>query len=243
MKRIMMFDATVFGRPNWRLARPHLQCENHSSIRAPFHLEVGLVRCVRGLKFSFVIGQKAEIGPNPFTPKGRVNLVLCIFKSKKCMVWHDPSSLNWVHPKWRAKIWGPLRAKIHSQTHCVHRKIQQKDLRRHPYSILTADWISLFSLLLCPTLRNHHSLKLHKSVTRHKQNQFPHVLYMRWCNVPTEKTFHGKVSIIEYWFVIIRGCTTQCNHGVSISKDGMHNYVTSSGDNYISKLLQLQNEQ
>jgi hypothetical protein len=34
-------------------------------IRAALHLEAGPIRCVRGLKSSLVIGQKAEIGPNP----------------------------------------------------------------------------------------------------------------------------------------------------------------------------------
>jgi hypothetical protein len=33
-----------------------------------------------------VIGQKVEIGPNPFTPRGRTNLVVDIVLIKKCMV-------------------------------------------------------------------------------------------------------------------------------------------------------------
>jgi hypothetical protein len=54
-------------------------------IRATLHLEAGPFRCVRGLKSSLVIGQKAQIGPNPFTPRGRANLVV-FFKSKNCML-------------------------------------------------------------------------------------------------------------------------------------------------------------
>jgi hypothetical protein len=45
-------------------------------LRAALHLEVGPIRCVRGLKSSLVIGQKAQIGPNPFTPRARVDLVV-----------------------------------------------------------------------------------------------------------------------------------------------------------------------
>jgi hypothetical protein len=40
------------------------------TLRAALHLEAGPIRCVRGLKSSLVIGQKAQIGPNPFTPRG-----------------------------------------------------------------------------------------------------------------------------------------------------------------------------
>jgi hypothetical protein len=35
------------------------------NVRAALHLEAGPIRCVRGLKSSLVIGQKAEISPNP----------------------------------------------------------------------------------------------------------------------------------------------------------------------------------
>jgi hypothetical protein len=45
-------------------------------IRAALHLEAGPIRCVRGLKSSLVISQKAPIGPNPFTPRGRADLVV-----------------------------------------------------------------------------------------------------------------------------------------------------------------------
>jgi hypothetical protein len=51
-------------------------------IRAALHLEAGPIRSVRGLKSSLVIGQKAQIGPNPFTPSGRADLVEWFFKLK-----------------------------------------------------------------------------------------------------------------------------------------------------------------
>ena len=44
--------------------------------RAALQLKAGPNRCVRGLKFSLVIGQKAQIGPNSFTPRGRGDLVV-----------------------------------------------------------------------------------------------------------------------------------------------------------------------
>jgi hypothetical protein len=46
------------------------------TIRAALYLEAWPIRHVRGLKSSLVIGQKAQIGPNPFTPRGRVDLVV-----------------------------------------------------------------------------------------------------------------------------------------------------------------------
>jgi hypothetical protein len=49
---------------------------NALTIRAALHLEAGPIRCVRRLKSSLVIGQKAQIGPNPFTPRGRADLVV-----------------------------------------------------------------------------------------------------------------------------------------------------------------------
>jgi hypothetical protein len=45
-------------------------------VRAALHLEAGPIRCVRGLKSSLVIGQKVQMGPNPFTPTGRGDLVV-----------------------------------------------------------------------------------------------------------------------------------------------------------------------
>jgi hypothetical protein len=44
-------------------------------VRAALHLEAGPIRCVRGLKSSLVISQKGQIGPNPFTPRRRADLV------------------------------------------------------------------------------------------------------------------------------------------------------------------------
>jgi len=51
-------------------------------LRAAFDLEAGPIRCVRGLKSSLVVGQKVEIGPNPFTPRGRADLVVWMFMIK-----------------------------------------------------------------------------------------------------------------------------------------------------------------
>jgi hypothetical protein len=78
---------------------------SNTIFRATLHLEAGLIRCLGGLKSSLVIGQKAQIGPNPFTPRGRADSVVWFFLIIKCMLWHSPSSLNWVHPKWRADSW------------------------------------------------------------------------------------------------------------------------------------------
>jgi hypothetical protein len=47
-----------------------------SAFKATLHLEARLIRCVRGLESSLVIGQKVEIGPNSFTPRGRADLVV-----------------------------------------------------------------------------------------------------------------------------------------------------------------------
>ena len=46
------------------------------TLRAALHLEAGPIRYVRGLKSSLVIGQKAQMGPNPFTPRGRADVVV-----------------------------------------------------------------------------------------------------------------------------------------------------------------------
>ena len=51
-----------------------LVCE--VALRAALHLEAMPIRYVRGLKSSLVIGQKAQIAPNPFTPRGQANLVV-----------------------------------------------------------------------------------------------------------------------------------------------------------------------
>jgi hypothetical protein len=46
------------------------------ALRVALHLEARPIRCVRGLKSSLVIGPKAQIGPNPFTPRGQANMVV-----------------------------------------------------------------------------------------------------------------------------------------------------------------------
>jgi hypothetical protein len=45
-------------------------------VRAALHLEAGPIRCVSGFKSSLVIGQKAQLGPNFFTPTSRADLVV-----------------------------------------------------------------------------------------------------------------------------------------------------------------------
>jgi hypothetical protein len=45
-------------------------------LRAALHLDAGPICCVRGLKSSLMIGQKAQICPNPFTPRGWADLVV-----------------------------------------------------------------------------------------------------------------------------------------------------------------------
>jgi hypothetical protein len=41
-------------------------------VRGALHLEAGLICCVRGLKSSLVIGQKAQLRSNPFTTTGLI---------------------------------------------------------------------------------------------------------------------------------------------------------------------------
>jgi hypothetical protein len=55
-------SSSLQGHGSW------LMCE--VTLRAALHVEAGPIRYVRGLKSSLVIGQKAQIGPNPFTPRG-----------------------------------------------------------------------------------------------------------------------------------------------------------------------------
>jgi hypothetical protein len=56
------------------------ECESFklvcATLRAALHLEAIPIHCVRGLKSSLVIGQNAQIGPNPFPPRGWADLVL-----------------------------------------------------------------------------------------------------------------------------------------------------------------------
>jgi hypothetical protein len=55
---------------------PNLVTNLNRTLRAALHLEAGPIRCVRGLKSSLVIGQKAQISPNPLTPRGHADLVV-----------------------------------------------------------------------------------------------------------------------------------------------------------------------
>jgi hypothetical protein len=70
-----------------------------SQLRAALHLKAGPICCVRGLKSSLVIGQKAQIGPNPFTPRGRADLVVWIFSIKKLYVMTWPELVELGAPK------------------------------------------------------------------------------------------------------------------------------------------------
>jgi hypothetical protein len=72
-------------------------------LRVALHLEAGPIRCVRGLKSSLVIGQKAQIGPNPFTPRDRAELVVWFFSLKK-YVMSRPKLVELGAPKWRANV-------------------------------------------------------------------------------------------------------------------------------------------
>jgi hypothetical protein len=65
--------STPLGLPGRCGGRMHQH--STSVIRATLHLEAGPIRCVRVLKSSLVIGQKAQIGLNPFAPRGRADLV------------------------------------------------------------------------------------------------------------------------------------------------------------------------
>jgi hypothetical protein len=63
-------------------------------LRAALHIEAKPIRCVRGLKSSLVIGQKAQIGPNSFTPIGWANLVVWFFKLEN--VFYDTTQARWI---------------------------------------------------------------------------------------------------------------------------------------------------
>ena len=58
-----------------------------------------------------MIGQKAEIGMNPFTPRGHANLYEFLIRKRYDLTWPEfadlgaLSSMNWMHPKWRANSW------------------------------------------------------------------------------------------------------------------------------------------
>jgi hypothetical protein len=63
------------GRGSWLVCEVALSSLN-CIMRAALHLEAGPIRCVRCLKSLLVIGQKVQIGPNPFTPRGCTDLVV-----------------------------------------------------------------------------------------------------------------------------------------------------------------------
>jgi hypothetical protein len=67
------FKLEHYSQPCDNTPKNHARSEH---LRPPLHLEAGPIRCVRGLKSSLVIGQKAQIGPNPFTPRGQADLVV-----------------------------------------------------------------------------------------------------------------------------------------------------------------------
>jgi hypothetical protein len=46
------------------------------ALRVALHLPAGPIHRVRGLKSSLVIDQEAQLGPNPFTPRGHADLVV-----------------------------------------------------------------------------------------------------------------------------------------------------------------------
>jgi hypothetical protein len=71
-----------------------ISVNNKINLRAALHLEAEPIRCVRGLKSSFVIGQRAQIGPNPFTPTRRADLVVWFFNLKN--VCYDTAQARWI---------------------------------------------------------------------------------------------------------------------------------------------------
>jgi len=42
---------------------------------------------------------------NTFTPSVKVDLVEWNFLIKKNMIWHGPSSMNWMHQEWKTNSW------------------------------------------------------------------------------------------------------------------------------------------
>ena len=51
-----------------------------STLRAALRLKSGSICSVRGLKSSLAIGQKAQIGPNSFVPRGWANVVVLVIE-------------------------------------------------------------------------------------------------------------------------------------------------------------------
>jgi hypothetical protein len=71
----LIFSAVVAKQMNKQKLQGLMICFD-PRFRAALHLEAMLIRCVRGSKSSLVIGQKAKIRPNLFTPRGRADLVV-----------------------------------------------------------------------------------------------------------------------------------------------------------------------
>jgi hypothetical protein len=80
MQVSLLVDPHAGADDSYKTAYPEAAKAVHPNdigfLRAALHLEAGPIRCVRGLKSSLVIGRKAQIGPNPFTPRGRADFVV-----------------------------------------------------------------------------------------------------------------------------------------------------------------------
>jgi hypothetical protein len=72
-------------------------------LRAALNLEAGPIRCIGSLKSSLVIGQKAEIGLNPFTSRGRADLVI-LPKPYLLLLATCDEILSWIIEIWIKKI-------------------------------------------------------------------------------------------------------------------------------------------
>jgi hypothetical protein len=75
------------------ICRTAQKCGN-MGLRAALHLEAGSIRCIRGLKSSLVIGQNAQISPNPFTTRGWADLLVWFFLLKN--VCYDTAWVRWI---------------------------------------------------------------------------------------------------------------------------------------------------
>jgi hypothetical protein len=77
----------VFLQIERRFHNRDLNCQPSSiSLRAALHLEAGPIRCVRGLKSSLVIGQKAQIDPNPLHLEAGPIWWYDFFNQKMCVM-------------------------------------------------------------------------------------------------------------------------------------------------------------
>jgi hypothetical protein len=143
-------------------------------IRAALHLEAGPICCVRGFKSSLVIGQKVDINPNPFTPTCWADLEVWFFWFKNCILWHGLSSLNWVHPKWRANSWPRDQCHISLKKNLLKWSMIFNELDPLDYAIFNES-----AKLLRP-----------KAFTYGKIDPFYNLFIMcRWGRPPTQKRF------------------------------------------------------